>query len=55
MLASDIQSPIMRSMGSVGWLAAKVEKAWRRSEAEPEAPERVLVLSFEGGKKQEEG
>ena len=38
MLASDIQSPIITSTGSMGWLAANVAKAWRRSEAEPEAP-----------------
>ena len=38
MLASDIQSPIITSIGSFAWLAASIAIAWRRSVAAPEHP-----------------
>jgi hypothetical protein len=38
MFASESQSPVIMSIGSVGWLLARERRACRRSEAEPEAP-----------------
>ena len=42
MFASESQSPIITSIGSVGWFEAKVLNPWRLSEAEPDAPVKLL-------------
>jgi hypothetical protein len=38
MFGSDIQSPIITSMGLNGWFSAKVLKVYLRSEVEPDGP-----------------
>jgi hypothetical protein len=46
MFASDSQSPVIMSIGSVGWEEAKERRAWRWSEAEPDAPVVVCEILF---------
>ncbi|KAH9830250.1 hypothetical protein Tdes44962_MAKER09071 [Teratosphaeria destructans] len=49
MLDSLIQSPVMTSTGSSGWLAARRAMAWRRSMAEPEQPAMRMGRGVEAG------